>query len=221
MTWVDQSSLFGFGAVLTSTQVQNMRDNLTAVANRDSGAPLVYGATKVLLKKITHTSSVEFLSFENLFTTSFDIYEIDYYGMRCGTLPTSDSSIAMGLQLSDDGGVGYFTNSENYQNTAGGASSPYVAIRIGTVADDFDGAAAGGVRLYMPSSSYGKKLFATNNVNGRDVVANSYAAYGGDFRGVSSLVEYDSIRIMCGSGGDTHYFDGGVAVLYGVVTNSF
>ena len=39
MTWVDLSSAFGFGAVLTSAQMQNLRDNITAQANGDSGAP--------------------------------------------------------------------------------------------------------------------------------------------------------------------------------------
>lgn len=39
MAWVDQSSAFGYGTKLTSTQMQNLRDNLTAFANQDSGAP--------------------------------------------------------------------------------------------------------------------------------------------------------------------------------------
>lgn len=39
MTWVDLSSAFGYGAVLTSLQMQNLRDNITAQANGDSGSP--------------------------------------------------------------------------------------------------------------------------------------------------------------------------------------
>ena len=41
MTWVDQSSAFGYGSVLTSTQMQNLRDNLAAFAAGDSGAPQI------------------------------------------------------------------------------------------------------------------------------------------------------------------------------------
>lgn len=44
MAWVDQSSAFGYGSVLTSTQMQNLRDNLTALANGDTGAPLIQQA---------------------------------------------------------------------------------------------------------------------------------------------------------------------------------
>jgi len=41
MTWVDLSSAFGYGTKLTSTQMQNLRDNITALANGDSGAPAI------------------------------------------------------------------------------------------------------------------------------------------------------------------------------------
>lgn len=41
MTWTDLSGAFGFGATLTSTQMQNLRDNLAAMAAGDSGAPEV------------------------------------------------------------------------------------------------------------------------------------------------------------------------------------
>jgi hypothetical protein len=39
MTWVDLSAVFQYGTKLTSTQMQNLRDNITALANGDSGAP--------------------------------------------------------------------------------------------------------------------------------------------------------------------------------------
>lgn len=39
MTWVDLSSVFTFGSVLTSTQMQNLRDNIAAAFAKDSGAP--------------------------------------------------------------------------------------------------------------------------------------------------------------------------------------
>jgi hypothetical protein len=39
MPWVDLSSAFSYGSKLTSAQMQNLRDNLPALANGDSGAP--------------------------------------------------------------------------------------------------------------------------------------------------------------------------------------
>jgi len=39
MAWVDLSTAFGYGTVLTSAQMQNLWDNITALANGDSGAP--------------------------------------------------------------------------------------------------------------------------------------------------------------------------------------
>ena len=39
MAWVDLSGVFTYGSVLTSTQVQNLRDNLAAAFAQDSGAP--------------------------------------------------------------------------------------------------------------------------------------------------------------------------------------
>lgn len=39
MTWVNLSSVFQYGTTLTSTQMQNLRDNIAAAFNGDSGAP--------------------------------------------------------------------------------------------------------------------------------------------------------------------------------------
>jgi len=44
MAWVDLSGAFGYGTKLTSTQMQNLRDNLTGLANGDSGAPAIQEA---------------------------------------------------------------------------------------------------------------------------------------------------------------------------------
>ena len=41
MAWVDLSGAFGYGTKLTSTQMQNLRDNLTALANGDGGSPKI------------------------------------------------------------------------------------------------------------------------------------------------------------------------------------
>jgi len=37
--WTDQSSIFGYQSYLTAIQMQNLRDNLAAIANGDAGAP--------------------------------------------------------------------------------------------------------------------------------------------------------------------------------------
>lgn len=44
MTWVNQATDFAYGSSPTSEQLQNLRDNLTAFANGDSGAPTVQAA---------------------------------------------------------------------------------------------------------------------------------------------------------------------------------
>lgn len=44
MAWTDLSGAFGYGTKLTSTQMQNLRDNLAAMAAGDSGAPSIVEA---------------------------------------------------------------------------------------------------------------------------------------------------------------------------------
>jgi len=39
MTWTDLSAAFGYGTKLTSANMQQLRDNVSAVPNKDSGAP--------------------------------------------------------------------------------------------------------------------------------------------------------------------------------------
>lgn len=41
MTWVNLSSAFSYGSKLTSTQMQNLRDNIAAAFAKDSGAPVL------------------------------------------------------------------------------------------------------------------------------------------------------------------------------------
>ena len=41
MAYVDQSTAFGYGTQLTSTQMQNLRDNLDATMAKDEGAPVL------------------------------------------------------------------------------------------------------------------------------------------------------------------------------------
>jgi hypothetical protein len=48
MTWTNLASVFGYGSKLTAAQMQNLRDNITALANHDSGAPSIQGAALAL-----------------------------------------------------------------------------------------------------------------------------------------------------------------------------
>jgi hypothetical protein len=63
MTWVDLSSAFGFGSILTSTQQQQLRDNITALANGDSGAPEIQtaalGANIVTYAKMSFSNDID------------------------------------------------------------------------------------------------------------------------------------------------------------------
>jgi hypothetical protein len=45
MAWTDLSGAFGYGTKLTSAQMQNLRDNITALANGDAGAPSILGTS--------------------------------------------------------------------------------------------------------------------------------------------------------------------------------
>jgi hypothetical protein len=41
MAWTNLAAAFAYGSKLTSAQMQNLRDNITALANGDAGAPLI------------------------------------------------------------------------------------------------------------------------------------------------------------------------------------
>lgn len=44
MAWTDLSGAFGYGTKLTSAQMQNLRDNVSAVPAGESGAPRIVNA---------------------------------------------------------------------------------------------------------------------------------------------------------------------------------
>jgi hypothetical protein len=44
MAWTDLAAAFAYGSKLTSAQMQNLRDNVSAVPNGDAGAPQVQTA---------------------------------------------------------------------------------------------------------------------------------------------------------------------------------
>lgn len=65
MTWVDLSSAFGYGTTLTSTQMQNLRDNTTAAFAGDSGAPTLSGkAMGSIAVGTNYTSPILYITYD-------------------------------------------------------------------------------------------------------------------------------------------------------------
>jgi hypothetical protein len=60
MSWTDLASAFAYGSKLTSAQMQNLRDNVSAVANGDAGAPPIqtaaYGNGTVTSGKLAYNA---------------------------------------------------------------------------------------------------------------------------------------------------------------------
>lgn len=60
MAWTDLAAAFAYGSKLTSAQMQNLRDNVTALANGDAGAPPIqtaaYGNTTVTVGKLAYAA---------------------------------------------------------------------------------------------------------------------------------------------------------------------
>jgi hypothetical protein len=105
MAWVDLSGAFGFGTKLTSTQQQNLRDNIAAAFNKDSGAPVL--ANDYIVNAMIDTGAVNNLEVASgsLRGDRMDTQEINggFYQLNSGdtqTLPsgvynitTSDSNV--------------------------------------------------------------------------------------------------------------------------------
>ena len=60
MAWTDLAAAFAYGSKLTSAQMQNLRDNVTALANGDAGAPPIqtaaYGDATVTVGKLAYAA---------------------------------------------------------------------------------------------------------------------------------------------------------------------
>jgi len=143
MTWVDLSSAFGYGTKLTSTQMQNLRDNITALANGDSGAPAIkeaavdtgaitegkIGASAVSQAKLK-TSTHEQSTTESVWTEKILTYA--EYGFACRIKYVGGSGTA-DFKRSDDtdstsAGTSY-TGESVHIKAAGGATTAYVIYR--------------------------------------------------------------------------------------------
>jgi hypothetical protein len=81
MAYVDQSSAFGFGTKLTSTQMQNLRDNLDAAFAKDSGAPVL--ANDYVVNAMVDSASIEN---RNLVANDIGFDKMDFSIISQGTI---------------------------------------------------------------------------------------------------------------------------------------
>ncbi len=96
MAWIDLSAAFAYGTKLTSTQMQNLRDNLTALANGDSGSPKIQ-------------------------TAAIDALQVSYPKLKIGTQEQSQSLAPAATRLFTLTG-GAFCFLPDFKSTAGTAT---------------------------------------------------------------------------------------------------
>jgi len=126
MTWVDQSSAFGYGSVLTSTQMQNLRDNLAAFAAGDSGAPQIT-SQGVLASNIVGQAQIKIAS--------------SYHDIAPGS--------AAAVYFYTSPGGSYTIGGAPKVGFTGGAGADYVTSGVGTFgAYSSDGSTAAGIEAH-------------------------------------------------------------------------
>lgn len=137
MTWVDLSSAFAYGTKLTSTQMQQLRDNLTAMANGDSGAPQV------------QTAGIA----DDAVTTA----KIDDGAVTQAKL---SASVGQGELKTSTGEVS--TNGSTHLTLPGGSYGFYPQTKCGAaahvtaqIAKDYAGSAAYETKIYLTSDGTG------------------------------------------------------------------
>ena len=138
MTWVDLSGAFSYGSKLTSTQMQNLRDNIQAAFDKDSGAPVLangyiveamYGASSVDRDALKQTIGSTSGSLSN--GGSVDISGQDYSFMV--NVYTADPQLYQ---------TGYSTSQGDYffrmglYNASGGTENYAVRWRYITATDE-------------------------------------------------------------------------------------
>ena len=88
MAWVDLAAAFAFGTKLTSAQMQNLRDNLTALANGDSGAPPIQTAAiddaQVTSVKMAYNAGEVRLTDPGTAAAYYEVLGADGSWRRCG-----------------------------------------------------------------------------------------------------------------------------------------
>lgn len=138
MSYVDQSSDFGYGTQLTSTQMQNLRDNLAAAFAQDSGAPEFTGAAAIdqtNLKTDTEEETVDLATATITHFTFSSVGQYGFYPQIKAEASTNNLQVAFRLNNSDDAETSYTTMIEMI-HAAGDNRNVYAQIRYVTASGE-------------------------------------------------------------------------------------
>lgn len=213
MTWTDQSSLFGFGTVLSSLSVQNLRDNITAQANADAGSPeqadasLQYPVNRVQIDSEFHTTSWGYAEYIGVFNGSYDNYELDVW--EC-YVASADSLV---FQVSADSGSTWLAGTNYDYAISGivGTTSGLAYGRIGAINRNSEFSFNRALFTNPGSTSAGAfKGVITEYLSGNGSFTSRFG-YGNTFS--IGAAGYNSVRIYANSLG---YFNNIASRLYGI-----
>lgn len=227
--WTDLSGEFGTGTVLTSSDMQSLRDNNAAIAEKDSSVPFLgNGWSRTLLQSFSITSLSD-IEIENI-PTSYDQFEI-----YINNLILENGSYDL-MELRAAVGSGGYTEMDRQivafssTNTAffvdisssGGGDT---CGSIGHTPLSQDGEFALGNYFLNISNPFGDYNFPLS-ISGRyNAFTNSGELYTGIFNNVVARAENQvnmrAIKITGNSVLSNKRFISGEVQLYGVFTNSW
>ena len=210
MTWVDLSAAFGYGTKLTSTQMQNLRDNIAALAAGDSGHPEIQTAAFAatikpwILLSDQDASNDAAIDFTSVITSTYD----EYIVLLTGVVPITNGANLL-LRYSTDNGSTFKEGENDYWQV----ETYYTSI---TIASDIEGStpAIGGVsgEIHLVDPSNATKYVKTygiihqmnsSSVEGASLVSGIYMA----------SMDVDAIRFLMSSGN----ISTGTFKLYGIL----
>lgn len=152
------STHLGADRIFTSPTAWALYENLLAVAEGSTGAPQVKGASLVLLQSLTASGSTG-LSFDNAFSTAYDVYAFDLINI----LSANDAVTLYGRV----GSSGVYDSSGNdyttLQQNSDGAQNQFVLTNAtnGVENATTTGGINGRIWVYGPlSSSHHKRILA-------------------------------------------------------------
>ena len=138
MAYVDQSSDFGYGTELTSTQMQNLRDNLAAFAAQDSGAPDISAVIdQAALKTDTEEETADVAPLANGNWEQFTFANVGEYGFypRIKFEASTHQGKVQTFQDSAAGSTSY-TTTISVTHESGTNKNCYVQIRYVTASGE-------------------------------------------------------------------------------------
>jgi len=139
MAWVDQSSAFGYGTKLTSTQMQNLRDNLLAAFAQDSGSPalsgLVAAIDRAALKTDTEEETGDLVSGDWYNFVFSSVGEYGFYPQVKFEASTNQIEVHIQNSTTNDGPTSYSTEM-HISHATGDSRNCYVQIRYVTASGE-------------------------------------------------------------------------------------